>query len=267
MILYERGNSMNYTSVILSKNENIGIVTLNRPDFNNTFNVPLAIELNNALIEFENDHSVNVIIINANGKNFCTGIDINGLEGKSNIEYLEWVGLMEKMNTTIASMGKPVIASVQKIAVANGIGLVAACDLAIAAENAKFGATAINVGLFCMGPAVPLLKSLGRKKTLELIMMGEMIDAFEAQRIGLINKVVPSESLEEETLNYARKLASKSPLALQLGKKSFYKMEDLDFKKALDLTNNHFATLCTTEDAHEGVDAFLNKREPVWKNR
>lgn len=258
---------MEYTSVIVSKNENIGIVTLNRPEFNNTFNVPLANELNSALLEFENDNSVNVIIINAKGKNFCTGIDINDLEGKSNIEYLKWVELMEKMNITIAKMGKPVIASVQRIAVANGIGLVAACDLAIAANDAKFGATAINVGLFCMGPAVPLSKSLGRKKTLELILTGEIIDAFEAERIGLINKVVPSERLEEETLNYAKKIAGKSPLALQLGKKSFYAMEDLDYERALELTNNHFASLCTTEDAHEGVNAFLSKREPVWKNR
>lgn len=258
---------MDYSSVIVSKNENIGIVTLNRPEFNNTFSVPLATELNHALIAFENDESVNVIIINANGKNFCTGIDINDLDGKSNLEYQNWVALMEKMNMTIANMGKPVIASVQRVAVANGIGLVAACDLAIAAENAKFGATAINVGLFCMGPAVPLLKSLGRKKTLELIMLGELIDANEAQRIGLINKVVPAERLEEETLSYAKKLADKSPLALQLGKKSFYKMEDLDYKTALDLTNNHFATLCTTEDAHEGVKAFLNKRIPKWKHR
>jgi enoyl-CoA hydratase/carnithine racemase len=258
---------MKYSSILVSKNEKIGIVTLNRPEANNTFNVPLATELNQALVEMENDEGVNVVVINAKGKFFCAGIDINDLEGKSNIEYLQWVELMEKMNTTIADMGKPVIASVQKIAVANGIGLVAACDLAVAADNARFGATAINVGLFCMGPAVPLLKSLGRKKTLELLMTGDLIDADEAQRIGLVNKVVPLEKLEEETLNYAKKLADKSPLALQLGKKSFYKMEDLEFKKALELTNNHFATLCTTEDAHEGVDAFLNKRKPVWKNR
>jgi enoyl-CoA hydratase/carnithine racemase len=258
---------MGYKSILVSKNEKIAIITLNRPEFNNTFNVSLATELNVALLECENDSNVNVIIVNANGKNFCTGIDVNDLEGKSNVEYLQWVELMEKMNITIASMGKPVIASIQKIAVANGIGLVAACDLAIAAENAKFGATAINVGLFCMGPAVPLSKSLGRKKTLELILMGDMIDAFEAQRIGLINKVVESEKLEEETLKYAKKLADKSPLALQIGKKSFYKMEDLDFESALDLTNNHFATLCTTEDAHEGVDAFLSKRKPIWKNK
>ncbi len=258
---------MEYTSVIVSKNGKIGIITLNRPEYNNTFSVPLATELNHALIEFENDGSVNVIIINANGKNFCTGIDINDLEGKSDSDYPEWVELMERMNITISKMGKPVIASVKRIAVANGIGLVAACDLAIAADDAKFGATAINVGLFCMGPAVPLLKSLGRKKTLELILTGKIIDAIEAERIGLINKVVPAERLEEETLKYAKILADKSPLALQLGKKSFYAMEDLDYEKALNLTNNHFASLCSTEDAHEGVNAFLNKREAVWKNR
>lgn len=258
---------MEYTSVIVSKNGKIGIITLNRPEYNNTFSVPLATELNHALIEFENDGSVNVIIINANGKNFCTGIDINDLEGKSDSDYPEWVELMERMNITISKMGKPVIASVKRIAVANGIGLVAACDLAIAADDAKFGATAINVGLFCMGPAVPLLKSLGRKKTLELILTGKIIDAIEAERIGLINKVVPAERLEEETLKYVKILADKSPLALQLGKKSFYAMEDLDYEKALNLTNNHFASLCSTEDAHEGVNAFLNKREAVWKNR
>lgn len=258
---------MNYTSVLVSHHEHIGIITLNRPEENNTFSIPLAQELNHALMALENDDSVHVLVINAKGKNFCTGIDINDLKDKSSLEYIQWIELMEKMNMTIAHMGKPVIASVHRVAVANGIGLVAACDLAIAADNSKFGATAVNVGLFCMGPAVPLLKSLGRKKTLELILLGELIDAHEAKRIGLINKVVPFENLEEETMDMARKLAKKSPLALQLGKKSFYKMEDLSYEKALDLTNNHFATLCMTEDAHEGVDAFLNKRKPVWQNK
>jgi len=256
---------MGYESILVRKTDKIGIITLNRPEFNNTFNISLATELNDALFALEADSGVNVIIINANGKNFCTGIDVNYLEDKTNLQYLKWVELMEKMNITIATIGKPVIASVHKIAVANGIGLVAACDLAIAADNARFGATAINVGLFCMGPAVPLLKSLGRKKTLELILTGDLIDAEEALRIGLVNKVVASENLEDETMKFASKLAEKSPLAMQLGKKSFYKMEDLAYEAALDLTNNHFASLCTSEDAHEGVNAFLNKRKPNWK--
>ncbi len=256
---------MKYNDVIVEKNKQIGIITLNRPEDYNTFNVSMATDLNNALYEFENDIETRVIIIKGAGKNFCVGIDVKDLEGKTNLEYFKWVELMEQMSITIASMGKPVIASVHNVAVANGIGLVAACDLAIASENARFGATAVNVGLFCMGPAVPLSRSLGRKRALELLLTGDMIDSTEAERIGLINKVVPNDKLEEETMKLALKLAKKSPIALQLGKKSFYKMEDLSFAEALDLTNNHFATLCTTEDAHEGVDAFLNKRNPQWK--
>lgn len=255
---------MNWETIIYGKNDKVGVITLNRPEANNTFDLTMARELNDALRSMDDESDVNVIVINANGRNFCTGIDVNFVDGKSMDEYLKWVRLMEEMNTTIAKIKKPVIASVHKIAVANGIGLVAACDLAIASDNSKFGATAINVGLFCMGPAVPLYKSLGRKKTLELIMTGDLIGAEEALRIGLINKVVPAESLEEETMKYAKKLAGKSPRAMQLGKESFYQMEDMKFEDALDVTNYHFATLCTTEEAQEGVRAFLEKREPKW---
>ncbi|MBV1756696.1 MAG: enoyl-CoA hydratase/isomerase family protein [Dethiosulfatibacter sp.] len=258
---------MNYTSVLVKKADKIGTITLNRPDDNNTFNIELATQLNCALKDMERDSEVNVVIINANGKNFCTGIDVRYVDGKSHSEYLAWSELMGKMNITMSEMGKPVIASVHSIAVANGIGIVAASDIAIASKNARFGATAVNIGLFCMGPAVPLLKNLGRKKTLELIMTGELISSDEALRLGLINKVVDDDKLEEETLIFAKKLAAKSPLALQTGKKSFYKMEDLNLRQALDLTDNHFATLCTTEDGQEGVKAFLGKRKTVWKNK
>ncbi len=255
---------MDYTTIVTTVKDLIGRVTLNRPEANNTFNIPMAEELNLALMEMDENSDVNVVVINANGRNFCTGIDVNFVDGKDMEEYLRWVRLMEKMNITIARMKKPVIASVHKIAVANGIGLVAACDLAIAADNALFGATAINVGLFCMGPAVPLYKSLGRKRTLELIMTGDLVDAEEALRIGLVNRVVKADELEEETRRYAAKLAAKSPLAMQLGKSSFYQMEDLRFEDALELTNYHFATLCTTEEGQEGVRAFLEKREPKF---
>jgi enoyl-CoA hydratase/carnithine racemase len=172
---------------------------------------------------------------------------------------------MEEMSLRIADMGTPVIASVQDLAVANGIGVVASADLAVAAEGARFGATAVNVGLFCMGPAVALSKNLGRKKALELLLTGDMIDAAEAHRIGLVNHVVPKGELSEKTLALARKLTGKSPLAVQLGKRSFYRMADLDYEKAYEMVNNQFALLCSTEDAHEGVDAFLNKRSPEWK--
>ncbi len=256
---------MSYETIIVEKKDHIGTIMLNRPEQLNTFSSVLAADLNNALNELENDADIRVVVIKGKGKAFCAGIDVTELEGKTALEYYEWIKLMEEMSLIIAKMGKPVIASVQDLAVANGIGIVASADLAVAAEGARFGATAVNVGLFCMGPAVPLSRNVGRKKALELVLTGDMIDADEAFRIGLVNKVVPKEALEEETMKLAGKLAAKSPLAVQLGKKSFYKMSDLEYEKALELSNNHFSILCTTQDAHEGVDAFLNKRKPEWK--
>lgn len=258
---------MEYTTVIVSIEDKVGTITLNRPEANNTFNIEMATELNLALRELDKNLEVNVIVINANGRNFCTGIDVNYIDGKSMESYLDWVRLMEEMNLTIAKMAKPVIASVQRIAVANGIGLVAACDLTIASDTAKFGATAINVGLFCMGPAVPLLKSLGRKRTLELIMTGDIINANKALEIGLINKIVAEEDLIEETKIYAKKLADKNPIAMQLGKKSFYQIEDMKFEDAIELTNYHFATLCTMDSPQAEVKEFLNKNSKMNKKK
>lgn len=258
---------MAYETLLLERREKVGFITLNRPKQLNTFTTLLASELNNALDEFENDGDVRVIVVRGEGKAFCAGIDVNELKGKQCLDYYQWVSGMEAMALRISRMGTPVIASVHDLAIANGIAIVAAADLAVAAEGARFGATAINVGLFCMGPAVPLARSIGRKKALELLLTGDMIDADEAYRIGLINKVVPPEQLAPETLALAEKLTKKSPLALQLGKKSFYKMQDVEYEKAFEMVNNHFALLCSSEDAHEGVDAFLNKRTPEWKMR
>lgn len=256
---------MSYETLILDKKDYIGTITLNRPDDLNTFSIPLAEELDKALIDFENDSDVRVVVIKGAGRAFCAGIDLKAMDGKSPLEYTKWVEKMEQTSITISKMGKPVIASAHKIAVANGVGVIASADLAIAEEGTKFGTTAINLGLFCMGPAVPLSRNVGKKKALELLLTGDLIDAREAERIGLINKVVPVGELEEETQRLAKRLTQKSPLALQLGKKSFYAMNDLEYEKAFELVNNHFSMLCTTEDAHEGVNAFFEKREANWK--
>lgn len=250
--------------ILVEKRGHVGIITFNRPEQLNTFNIPLAVKFDEALIELDEDENIRVVVIKGAGDGFCAGIDVSCLEGKSTLEYYKWVSLMEKPFITISKMYKPVIASAHNIAVANGIGVVAASDLAIAAEGTRFGATAVNVGLFCMGPAVPLSRSLGRKKTLELLLTGKMIDAKEAERIGLINNAVRADKLEEETMKLALSLADKSPLAVQLGKRSFYEMSDLEYDKAFELTSSFFAALCTTNDAHEGVKAFLEKRKPRW---
>jgi len=164
---------------------------------------------------------------------------------------------MDQMHFTIASMGKPVIAMVHGYAVANGAGLMAAADFAIVAEGTKIGTTAINVGLLCTGPIIPMSYGLGKKKTLEMLLSGDMIDAREAERLGLVNKVVPADKLEEETFSFAQKLIAKSPLAIQTGKDFYYQMIDMPFRQRFALNREVMTRLCTTEDALEGINAFI----------
>ena len=251
--------------VLTEKQDMIGIITLNRPEAMNTFNVPLARALNDTLMDMDQDDDVRVVVIRAAGKHFSTGISLPEFQGKSPKELREFLNLMDEFYHTLPKMKKPVIASVKGAAVANGAGLVFACDLAVAAENAKFGTTAINVGLICLGPAVPLARHVGRKKALEMILTGDIISAPEAQQLGLINKVVPPDELEAETIKLAAKLAQKSPLATQIGKTGVYAMSEIPYHQAVDYMDELFASLCATEDAIEGINAFMEKREPVWK--
>ena len=255
---------MGYETVIVERKEHIGLITLNRPEQLNTFSSQLALELNNALRELDQDTQIRVVIIKGAGRAFCAGIDVNELSGKDIVEIRSWVKSMDEHNLTIANMKKPVIAAVHGAAVANGCGLVAACDLAIAAEDARFGTTAINVGLFCFGPSAPLSRSLGKKKSLGLLLTGDIIPAEEAERIGLVNKVVTRGELEGAAMELAGKLASKSPVALQMGKTSFYKMSDMGYEDSLAYLGEMFSLVCATEDAKEGIAAFLNKRTPKW---
>ena len=260
---------MGYEAVLVEKKEDghVGIITLNRPDALNTFNLVMARDLSQALVDLDEDKEVRVIIIKGSGKCFSAGIDVSPdvFEAMTPTEYYEWITLMEKAIVVISKIRKPVIASVHGFAVANGIGVVAACDLAIAEEGVRFGATAINVGLNCIGPQVSLYRNIGKKKTMELVLRGNLILSDEAERIGLINKVVPKGNLEEETMILAKELAAKSPLALQSAKRSFYDMSDLEFSKAMELVNNQFALLCTLEDCAEGIRAFNEKRDPTWQ--
>jgi len=256
------------SEILTSKDNRIGFIVLNRPEKQNTFNIPFARKLNDALIDFDEDEEVKVIIIKANGKHFSVGIELDEFQkGRTHQEYREFIRLMDEHNHTIANMKKLVIAQVHGYAVANGAGLVFACDFAVAAKSAKFGTTAINVGLICLGPAVPLVRLVGRKKALEMILTGDIISAEEALQLGLINRVVEDDKLEEATLEFAHKLASKSPLALQIGKTGIYRMSDLEYHKAVDYMSELFATLAATEDALEGVSAFLEKRPPNFKKR
>jgi len=266
-IFFMGRSKMAYNTVLVDQKEYVGVITLNRPEAMNTFSTEMAKELNQALIALDNDPGIRVVVVKGAGKAFSVGIDVSEFFGKSQKEYREWVGLMEQMNHVIGKMKKPVIASVHGFAVANGAGLMAAADLAVIAEGTKIGTTAINVGLICLGPAVPLARIVGRKKTLEMVLTGDFISAAEAQRLGLVNQVVPPEELENATMALALKLAAKSPRALQVGKQGIYGMMDLPYHQSLDYLGELFASLCVTEDAREGLQAFEEKRKPVWKNR
>lgn len=259
---------MPYEHLIVETDDRfVGHITLNRPEQLNTFTTPLAAELYQALTAMDSEPAVRVILLKGAGKAFCAGIDVNELAGKTAMEYRSWIEHMERPLVTIAQLKKPVIAQLQGVAAANGMGLAAAADLVIAASNAKMGLTAINVGLNCVGPVIPVARIVGRKKALELLLFGELIKAPEAQALGLVNRVVPKEDLEKEALEWAAALARKSPIAVQIAKKAYYASEDMDYLKQFELMNEAFARLCTTRDAHEGVKAFFERRNPEWEER
>ena len=249
------------------KQGRIGWITLNRPEAMNTFTPPFAAQLDEALWKMENDPEVLVVIVEAAGKNFSTGISLDQFTPRTQQEYRALLRRIDAFYRTLARMKTVTIAAVQGYAVANGAGLAFACDLTVAAESAKFGTTAINVGLICLGPAAPMMRTLGRKKVLEMVLTGETMSAADAMALGLVNKVVPEHALMDETLKLATKLASKSPLALQIGKEGLNRLQDLPYHEGLDAMDDLFATLAATEDAVEGVTSFLTKRAPVWKER
>lgn len=240
-------------------------VTLNRPEKMNAFDMSLADELYRAFLEVDDDEQTRVVIVKGEGRCFSAGIDLKELGEKTAMEYREWVEAMERPLFHISRMRKPVIAQVHGVAAANGLGLVASADLAVASDGARMGLTAINVGMNCVGPVLPVLRSVGRKKALELLLSGRLVPAREAFDMGLLNKVVPEEELAEATLQLALVLAGKGPVALELAKRAFYMAEDMPYEKQFAYMNEVFARLCTTKDAKEGVQAFFEKRDPRWK--
>ncbi|WP_299983055.1 enoyl-CoA hydratase-related protein [Desulfobacula sp.] len=259
---------MKFEKVIIEKGENhVATLTLNRPESMNTFSSQMAAELNQALIELDSDSLVRVILLKGAGKAFCAGIDVNELAGKTAIEYREWIEKMEHPLVTISKLKKPVIAQLHGVAAANGMGLIAAADLVIAADNARMGLTAINVGLNCVGPVIPVSRCVGRKKALELLLYGNLIKMPEALSLGLINKIVPKDELESQALQWAEELAQKSPIAVQIAKTGFYHSEDMNYEEQFAYMNEAFARLCTTDDAKEGVTAFFERRDPVWQEK
>lgn len=259
---------MKYEKIIVETGEtHVAEITLNRPDNLNTFNSKMASELAEAFLEMDADQNVRVVLLKGAGKSFCAGIDVNELSNKTAMDYRQWIERMENPLVVISKMKKPVIAQLHGVAAANGMGLIAAADLVIAEKNARMGLTAINVGLNCVGPVIPVARCVGRKKAMELLLYGNLIRTPEALTLGLINKVVSKDELETEARSWAEELARKSPIAVQIAKSAFYQAEDMAYEKQFAHMNEAFARLCTTDDAKEGVLAFFEKRNPVWKEK
>lgn len=259
---------MSEPAVVTGKEGRIATIRLNRPKAMNTFTPELAEQLDSALWAFERDPEVLVIMIEAAGDHFCTGIALDQFDDKSQREYRDFLYRIDAFYHTLWRMKAITIAVVQGYALANGAGLAFAADFTIAGQGAVFGTTAINVGLICLGPAAPMMRMLGRKKTLELVLTGEMFSAEKALELGLVNKVVADDQLRTSALHLAETLAKKSPLALAIGKEGINRLIDTPcYDEGLNSMDDLFATLCATEDAREGVRAFLERRVPNWRGR
>lgn len=250
--------------ILTRKEKRIGFITLNRPEQMNTFTPEFAKQLDDALWAMENDDDVKVVIINAAGKHFCTGIQLDQFNNKSHTDYRKFLYGIDAFYHTMAKMTKTTIAATHGYTLANGAGLAFAADLTVAAESTTFGTTAINVGLICLGPAAPMSKVIGRKKLIEMVLTGDMFGAAEAEQLGLINQVVADEELEAAALQLAQKLVKKSSVALRLGKEGLNRLYEDAYDRKLDIMDDLFAAICAGDEAEEGVAAFLEKRKPSW---
>lgn len=253
--------------ILKEKHGNIGLVILNRPEEMNTFTVPFSNQLVKTLRDLEDDPEVKVVVVKSHGKHFSTGIQLDQFKEKTHAQYRDFLYRIDEFYHTLADMKTVTIASVHGYCLANGAGLAFACDMTISADSATFGTTAINIGLICLGPAVPMIEIVGKKKAMEMVLSGDMFTADEALALGLVNKVVRLKDLEAETMNLANKLAAKSTSSLRIGKEGLSRLYGHEYHERLNAMDDLFAALCATEDAQEGVSAFLEMRKPVWKGR
>jgi enoyl-CoA hydratase/carnithine racemase len=246
--------------------DGIATVTLNRPGQFNALSSALIDELQAAFDGFAGNDAVRVVVLSANGRGFCAGHDLKELRAMGDAFAVESLfARCSRMMTTITALPQPVIARVHGLATAAGCQLVAACDLAVASTTAMFATPGVNIGTFCSTPAVALGRAVGRKHAMEMLLTGEAIDASRAYAIGLVNRVVPPDALDAEVGRLAALIASKSAAAIASGKRVFYRQLELSLADAYSLAGHAIACDVVSEDGQEGVDAFLGKRAPRWK--
>lgn len=241
---------------------------MNRPERRNALSHALMTDMLDALDEVANDDDARVLVIEGRGPAFSAGHDLAELTANRDAAfYEELFSTCVRLMTRVHELPQPVIAKVQGVATAAGCQLVAACDLAVAADDARFATPGVNIGLFCSTPMVPVARSVGRKRALEMLFTGEMIDAATALEWGLVNRVVPANRLDLEVVGLAQRIATASPHVLALGKRAFYAQDQLPEPAAYEIAQPVMVDNAQADDAHEGMTAFLEKRAPEWRNR
>src|ERR1700733_13200022 len=255
---------MSYQHLIRSTDGQLGIITLNRPERRNALSLDLMLELISCLDETTADTNIRAIILAASGKVFSSGHDLSEMVGRTVNDYRRLFDVCTELMTKIQSIPQPVIAQVQGVATAAGCQLVATCDLAIASEQAAFGTPGVKIGLFCTTPMVALSRAVGRKRAMEMLLTGKLVDAATAADWGLVNRVVPAAELEAATRELACSIAQASSFTVALGKQAYYAQIDLDQPKAYAYAHDVMTLNALAHDAQEGISAFLENRVAFW---
>jgi enoyl-CoA hydratase/carnithine racemase len=255
---------MEKSVVDFERREEIGLITLNNPHKRNVLSRAALGQLIERLEQAEAAADIRCVILRAAGTVFSAGHDLREIIESSDGQRESLFALCSQAMQTVRLLSLPVIAQVQGIATAAGCQLAATCDLIVAAEEASFATPGIKIGLFCSTPAVALSRAVGQKKAMEMLLTAEAVPAREAERIGLVNRVVPAEQLDETTFALARKIAAASPYTLGLGKRAFYEQLGLDTARAYQLTEQIMVENARAPDAVEGMKAFLEHRTPRW---
>ena len=255
--------------VLLRSDEHaIATLILNRPAQYNALSAELLTSLQRELDQIAQDETLRVVIVAARGIAFCAGHDLKEMRASEDRAFHR--ALFDQCGRLMMSINRlpqPVIARVGGIATAAGCQLVANCDLAVAAEDARFAVSGINVGLFCSTPAVPLSRNILRKQAMQMLLTGDFISASEAKALGLVSEVVAAADLDSATQALAAKIAAKSAHSIRLGKEMFYKQLSMDLADAYAYASERMACNMDSHDAREGIDAFIQKRKPEWKNK
>ncbi len=251
--------------------EGVATLTLNRPDALNALSEALLARLQAEIDALAVDGSVRAVVLRGAGKAFCAGHDLREMQGARQAEdggrayYNALFAQCGRMMASITRLPQPVIAEVHGVAAAAGCQLVATCDMAVAADTARFGVNGVNLGLFCSTPMVALTRNVPAKKAFEMLTTGDLIGAAEAERIGLVNRVVPEAEVSEAAQALAAKVSSKLAAAVRVGKAAFYAQGDMPLEAAYAYTGRVMAENMLFRDTAEGVSAFLEKRAPEWR--